>query len=214
MTATTEASGTVAYSTELGRMWHGDSGVLLASPLAQDIRGTVDLVFTSPPFPLNRKKAYGNLTGTEYEDWLASFSNTFVSLLKPAGSIVIEIGNSWNPGEPTMSTLGLKSLLRFLEAANLHLCQQFVVQNPARLPSPAQWVNIERVRVKDAFTHIWWMSPSERPKADNRKVLSPYSNAMQQLLTSGSYNSGNRPSEHNIGKESFLRDNGGSIPPT
>ena len=153
------------------------------------------------------------MNGKSYEEWLASFSKSFLEFLKPDGSIVIEIGNSWNPGEPTMSTLGLKSLLGFLESGELNLCQQFVCQNPARLPSPAQWVNVERIRVKDAFTHIWWMSPTSRPKANNRNVLTEYSEAMQKLLDTKEYNAGHRPSEHQIGTKSFLRDNGGAIPP-
>jgi len=87
-----------------------------------------------------------------------------------------------------------------------------VCSNKARLPSPAQWVNVERIRVKDAFTHIWWMALTAKPKADNRRVLTPYSDAMQKLLETKSYNAGKRPSEHSIGAESFLRDNGGAIP--
>ena len=203
----------LSYSTNRGMMLQGKAESVLQSPFLASYLGGAHLIFTSPPFPLNRKKAYGNLTGTPYEKWLAGFSKAFVEFLRPDGSIVIEIGNSWNPGEPTMSTLGLKSLLRFLESGNLHLCQQFVYQNPARLPSPAQWVNVERIRVKDAFTHVWWMSPTPRPKANNRNVLVPYSDAMRKLLETKSYNSGSRPSEHAIGSASFLRDNGGSIPP-
>ena len=112
-----------------------------------------------------------------------------------------------------MSTLPIKSLLAFLDAADLHLCQEFICFNPARLPTPAQWVNIERIRVKDAFTRIWWMSPDERPKANNRNVLAKYSQSMMDLLRKGTYNSGRRPSGHTIGSSSFLSDNGGSIPP-
>ena len=112
-----------------------------------------------------------------------------------------------------MSTLPLKALLGFLEAGDLNLCQEFICFNPARLPTPAQWVNIDRIRVKDAFTRVWWMSPSERPKADNRKVLTKYSKSMQNLLLKGTYNSGRRPSGHNIGAKSFLSNNGGAIPP-
>ena len=112
-----------------------------------------------------------------------------------------------------MSTLPLKALLGFLEAGDLNLCQEFVCFNPARLPTPAQWVNVERIRVKDAFTRVWWMSPGERPKADNRKVLTKYSKSMQDLLRRGTYNSGHRPSGHNIGTKSFLSNNGGAIPP-
>jgi site-specific DNA-methyltransferase (cytosine-N4-specific) len=137
----------------------------------------------------------------------------FRQYLKQDGSIVLEIGNAWEPGKPTMSTLPLKALMAFLEAAELHLCQEFICFNPARLPTPAQWVNVERIRVKDAFTRVWWMSPVERPKANNRNVLTSYSKSMADLLRKGTYNSGVRPSQHRIGERSFLHDNGGAIPP-
>ncbi len=171
----------------------------------------VDLIFTSPPYPLNRKKKYGNFSGQEYVDWLCAFGPLFKSLLNPKGSIVIEMGNSWEKGSPVMSTLALKSLLEFLERNELHLCQEFVWNNPAKLPSPAQWVNIKRNRVKDSFTKIWWMSPVKDPKADNRNVLVEYSDSMKKLLKRGSYNSGKRISQHNIGEKSFLTDNNGAI---
>lgn len=203
---------TIAYETDRGQCFEGFAEKILDSPALQPYEYGVDLIFTSPPFPLNRKKRYGNQQGASYIKWLVSFAQTFRRMLKPTGSIVIEIGNSWEPGRPTMSTLALKALLAFLEAGDFHLCQQFVWHNPARLPSPAQWVNVERIRVKDAFTHLWWMSPSERPKADNRQVLKAYSASMQQLLSSGKYNAGRRPSEHHIGATSFLTDNQGAIP--
>ena len=112
---------------------------------------------------------------------------------------------------PVQSVLPYKSLLAFLEAGKLKLCQEITYYNPARLPSPAQWVTVERIRLKDATTKIWWMSKSDKPKADNRNVLKPYSKAMQQLLKRGTYNFGSRPSEHQIRETSFLKDNGGAI---
>ena len=201
------------YETKLGRMYVGDCAEVLQSYPVTRRKGKCQLILTSPPFPLNRKKKYGNLTGEEYLDWLSGLAPLFRDYLTDDGSIVLEIGNAWNSGSPTMSTLPVRALLGFLDAADLHLCQEFICYNPARLPSPAQWVNVERSRVKDAFTRVWWMSPNERPKADNRKVLTQYSKSMQDLLRKGSYNPGKRPSEHDIGEKSFLTDNGGAIPP-
>ena len=201
-----------AYSTDLGTMFIGTAERALDDPLLEEYLSSAQLVFTSPPFPLNRKKAYGNLNGDAYVDWLAAFAPRLKRYLQPSGSIALEIGNAWEPGQPVMSTLALEALLQFRKQGDLFLCQQFICANPARLPSPAQWVNVERVRVKDAFTHVWWMSPTERPKADNRRVLSPYSPAMMNLLKTKRYNAGKRPSEHSIGAESFLKDNGGAIP--
>lgn len=201
------------YRTDLGAAYCGDSSKVLARPEFDALRGTAQLIFTSPPFPLNTKKEYGNLQGEEYLQWFEGYAPLLADLTRDDGSIVIEIGNAWEPGRPVMSTLVMKAFMRFLEKGNLNLCQEFIWYNPARLPSPVQWVNVERIRVKDAFTRFWWMSKSDRPKADNRNVLRKYSDDMKRLLKTGKYNSGLRPSEHVIGKTSFTADNGGSIQP-
>lgn len=200
------------YHTQLGRIFWGRTEQFLESGFAEQYRGRVQLLLTSPPFPLNRKKKYGNLRGTEYLDWLASFGPTFRKMLTPNGSIVLELGNAWEPRRPIMSTLALEALLAFKTMGRFRLVEQFVAHNPARLPSPAQWVNVERIRVKDSFTHIWWLARSDRPYADNRAVLTKYSESMESLLRRQSYNAGRRPSGHRIGTKSFLRNNGGSIP--
>jgi hypothetical protein len=205
--------GPVTFSTKLGASIVGQSETVLRSPSGDALRGHVQLVFTSPPFPLNRKKKYGNLEGEKFRDWLAGYADLLADLLTSDGSIVIEMGNAWEPGIPVMSTLGMESLLAFKQAAGLHLCQEFVWFNPARLPTPAAWVTVKRLRVKDAFTRVWWLSKTPFPKADNTRVLQPYSGAMKSLLKRGSYNAGLRPSQHRISNKSFLIDHGGAIPP-
>ncbi|AKB67656.1 DNA-methyltransferase [Methanosarcina mazei] len=203
------------YKTELGKYYVGNSEELLVSGLGKKLKNKVQLILTSPPFPLNQKKKYGNLQGEDYKNWFIGLAEVFSNLLTDDGSIVIEMGNSWVPEKPVQSLLHLESLLGFVKNPNagLVLCQEFICHNPSRLPSPAQWVTIERIRMTDSFTRIWWMSKSENPKADNRKVLRPYSKQMKKLLKSKKYNAGLRPSEHRIGDKSFLKDNGGSIMP-
>lgn len=204
---------TAQYRTALGTSLVGRSEELLRSNEGSELRGKVQLVFTSPPFPLNRKKKYGNLSGPEFKKWLRGYARDLTDLLKPDGSIVLEMGNAWEPRLPVMSTLAMETLLEFKKAARLYLCQEFIWYNSAKLPTPAQWVTVNRLRVKDAFTRIWWLSPTPQPKADTRRVLQPYSGSMQSLLRTGKYNAGKRPSEHVIGARSFLVDNGGAIPP-
>jgi site-specific DNA-methyltransferase (cytosine-N4-specific) len=202
-----------AYKTAAGRLYVGDAAGVLNSPALRRNRGRVQLVFTSPPFPLCREKRYGNLRGDAYSDWLAGFARPLADTLTPDGSIVLELGNGWDPGRPTVSTASIKALLAFQEAAGLHLCQEFICYNPARLPTPAEWVTVRRVRVKDSFTRVWWLSPTPHPKADNRRVLTGYSESMRRLLERGTYNGGDRPSGHQVGHRSFLCDNGGAIAP-
>lgn len=202
-----------SHQTDLGAYYLGDSVTMLQTEFGASLRGKVQLLFTSPPFPLNKKKSYGNLTGEAYLDWFTALAQPFADLLTPDGSIVIELGNAWEPERPVQSLLHLEALLGFVKnpPANLRLCQQFVCYNPSRLPSPAQWVTIERIRLTDSYTHVWWMSKTDFPKADNRKVLRPYSKSMRALLKRQSFNSGQRPSGFNISEDGFLTDNGGSI---
>lgn len=202
----------ILYETKLGKYYTGNAEDVLTSDLTE-LKNKVQLILTSPPFPLNKKKRYGNLLGEEYKNWFINFADIFSNLLTDDGSIVIELGNSWEPGRPIQSLLHLESLLGFVNnrKANLKLCQEFVCYNPSRLPSPAHWVTINRIRTIDSFTHIWWMSKSDYPKANNKKVLRPYSKSMKLLLKKQKYNMGVRPSEHNISEKGFLKNNKGSI---
>lgn len=200
-------------SQESGKYYVGNSEEILIDSSLHNMRGKIQLILTSPPFPLNQKKNYGNMTGDKYLEWFASLAPIFAEMLTCKGSIVIEMGNSWEANRPVQSLLPLKSLMSFVEnnEAGLRLIQQFVCYNPSRLPSPAQWVTVNRIRTVDSFTNIWWMAKSDEPKADNSKVLRPYSNSMLKLLNKQNFNAGKRPSGHNVSETGFLRDCGGSI---
>lgn len=202
----------IAYRTGLGRAYNLAAEEFTESESGKSLRNKVNLVITSPPFPLLSPKRYGNSQGEEYVEWLVDIFGRITKLLAPDGSLVIEIGNSWNRGIPTMSLVPLRALISIKESLDLHLCQHFICNNTARLPGPAAWVTKRRIRVKDSFTHVWWLAPSPEPKADNRRVLKPYSTAMNRLIKSGQYNTGRRPSDHVIREGTFLKDNGGAIP--
>ena len=196
------------HETSLGRMLHGDArSYLFREASAQ----SVDLIMTSPPFGLVRKKTYGNEDAHRYCTWFRPFAEGFRRVLKESGSLVIDIGGAWKPGTPTRSLYHFELLLMLCEDYGFHLCQEHYWWNPAKLPTPAEWVNVRRVRVKDAVNCIWWLSPTPWPKANNRRVLAPYSAAMRDLLKNG-YQAKLRPSGHQI-SDKFSKDNGGSVPP-
>jgi DNA modification methylase len=196
------------HKTAMGEMLWGDSRAHLfhgAKP------NSVDLIMTSPPFGLVRKKSYGNEDADEYCNWFRPFAEGFKRVLKDDGSLVIDIGGAWISGQPTRSLYHFKLLVMLVEEYGFHLCQEHYWWNPAKLPTPAEWVNVRRVRVKDAVNSIWWLSKTPFPKANNRRVLAPYSKSMQDLLKNG-YVSKLRPSGHDISTK-FQVDNGGSVPP-
>jgi site-specific DNA-methyltransferase (cytosine-N4-specific) len=194
-----------AYATPAGRCWHADAlDVLRLLP-----KNSVALVLTSPPFALRRRKAYGNVDASEYLDWFWPFAEEIHRVLRPDGSFVLELGGAWNRGSGTRSLYQYELILSLRKL--FHLAQDFYWYNPSKLPTPAEWVTIRRTRVKDAVTPLWWLSKSETPRADNRRVLRPYSRSMRRLLRDG-YDQAMRPSQHEIGPH-FRRDNGGAIPP-
>jgi len=193
-----------AYETSLGYAIVADSLALMRE-LPQE---SIDLVVTSPPFALQRKKEYGNKDAHEYADWFMPFAYEVLRLLKPTGSFVIDIGGSWKRGSPTRSLYQYELLLRLAE--KFHFAQEFFWHNPGKLPSPAEWVTVRRLRVTDAVNPIWWMAKTAFPKADNRNVLRPYSASMKHLIANG-YRAKLRPSGHDISGK-FKRDLGGSIP--
>lgn len=204
----------VIFKNKHGESLLGDSlKEITKKPFLKRYEGKVDLIITSPPFDLVTPKSYGNLSGKEYIDWLSEFAVPLANLLSETGSIVIELGNSYNKGEPTFSTIPIEALLEFKKRANLYLCQEFICHNPARLPSPAHWVNAKRVRVKDSYTRVWWLSKTPFPKANNSNILKTYSPSMKQLIKGKkNNNTGKRPSGHVI-TENISKDNLGSISP-
>ena len=173
----------------------------------------MNLVMTSPPFGLVREKDYGNVSADRYVEWFKPFGEMFRRLLAPNGSLVIDIGGAWVPKQPTRSLYHYELLISLCRDCGFHLAQEFYWWNPAKLPTPAEWVNVRRLRVKDAVNCIWWLSPTPWPKASNTRVLVPYSKSMRSLLDRQSYNSGPRPSGHDIGENSFSTDNKAAIPP-
>lgn len=195
------------YSTKLGGMYEGDALDLMT---ALDDR-SIQAIITSPPYALKRKKQYGNPREDEYVKWFLDFAEHFHRILSDDGSLVLEIGGAWMPGSPTRSIYHFELLVALVRDYGFHLAEEFFWFNKAKLPGPAQWVNIERIRVKDAVTPIWWLSKSDRPKADNRKVLKEYSDSQRKLFKKG-YNAGPRPSGWVIG-DKFATDHGGAIPP-
>ena len=191
-------------------MYIGDSLDLLAKLPDESI----NLVITSPPFALQRKKEYGNKDQNEYVDWFLEFGKLVHKKLKSDGSFVVDFGGAYRKGVPARSLYNFRVLIRMVDEVGFFLAEDFYWFNPSKLPSPIEWVNKRKLRVKDSVNTVWWFSKTEWPKSDVTKVLAPYSERMKKLIKDPDkfYKPKVRPSGHDIGK-SFGKDNGGAIPP-
>ena len=197
------------YRTSRGLQLCGDSAELLAHLPDR----SVDLIVTSPPFALLRQKAHGNKDQGQYVEWLGRFGEAAYRVLKRSGSLVLDLGGAYRRGKPVRSLYNYRVLLDFCDRLGYELAEEFFWYNPAKLPSPIEWVNKRKIRAKDAVNTIWWFSRSPEPKADVTRVLVPYSERMKTLLKDPEkfYRPKGRPSGHVIAK-AFGKDNGGAIP--
>jgi len=202
-------SGWKVYETEHGCQLCADS----CQVLSQLPPSSVDLVMTSPPFALLRQKSYGNKDQDAYVAWLSEFGKLIHPTLKDSGSFVLDLGGAYERGKPVRSLYNFRVLLEFCDRLGYQLAEEFFWFNPAKLPSPIEWVNKRKIRVKDAVNTIWWFSKTDHPKADVRRVLKPYSDRMKQLLKNPGkfYTPKGRPSGHDIA-DRFASNNGGAIP--
>jgi len=194
------------YRTPLGAAYGADA----LSILQRLPDGSVDAVITSPPYALHFKKEYGNVDKGNYVQWMLPFAREIKRVLKSDGSFVLNIGGSYDAGAPTRSLYHFKLLIALVEEVGFYLAQECFWHNPAKLPSPTEWVNVRRFRIKDSVEYVWWLSPTAWPHADNTQVLVPYSPDMKRLIERG-YKAKKRPSGHNITSK-FQKDLGGAIP--
>lgn len=181
--------------------------------LAELPDNSINLVLTSPPFALQRKKEYGNLDQHEYIDWFLEFGRLVHQKLTDDGSFVVDFGGAYMKGVPARTLYNFRVLIRMVDEVGFFLAEDFYWYNPSKLPSPIEWVNKRKLRVKDSVNTVWWFSKTEWPKADVSKVLVPYSDRMKKLIENPAkfYTPMLRPSGHDIGA-SFGKDNGGAIP--
>ena len=194
------------YRTDQGAAFVGDSQELLSK--IPDC--SVNLVFTSPPYALHFKKEYGNASKGDYVRWFIPFAKQILRILKDDGSFVLNIGGSYNQGTPTRSLYHFHLLIALVEEVGFHLAQECFWHNPAKMPMPAEWVTVRRIRIKDSVEYVWWFSKTPWPKASNSRVLKPYSPDMIRLNRRG-VKATVRPSGHVI-KTSFDKVGTGAIP--
>lgn len=195
------------FSSRYGSAYLGDSLDLLRSLPTS----SVNLVVTSPPYALHFKKEYGNETKDRYVEWFLPFAREIFRVLPKDGSFVLNIGGSYNKGTPTRSLYHFKLLIALVEEIGFHLAQECFWYNPAKMPVPAEWVTVRRIRVRDSVEYVWWLSKSPHPKASNLNVLREYSEDMLRLNRRGLRETV-RPSGHVIRASFNNVQAGGAIP--
>jgi len=198
----------VIYETASGQMLWAEAETAIGV-LDSD---SVQLLFTSPPYPLIKPRKYGNRQGDDYLQWLCRFFTDARRVLNPEGSLVINLMDMQSaPGLPTLSLYKEKLLIHLVENAGYHLCQNFYWHNPVKMAT-GQWVTVKRERITPSVENLFWLSRSPRPRTYQRNVLTPYGPRMLGYLAAGGVRTRPRPSGQGGSRVSYSADNGGAIP--
>ncbi len=217
--ALTEKGGEALLNAKPGivlTVFETDNGVALWCESQSGMRlvedGLVSLIVTSPPYVLAKKKAYASqFASSDHLEWLLKRAEQWKRVLADDGSLFLNLGCAWTPGKPTQDIYLHRLMVKLVDSLGFHLAQEIVWDNPSKMPAPAQWVTVERIRLKPSTESVFWLSKTPRPKADNRKVLREYSPAMKALLRRGGERGAERPSGYVLQPGAFSKDNGGAI---
>lgn len=176
--------------------------------------GTCSLIFTSMPYPLVENRDYA---GTEWEpnrylDTVLRHVDLMIPLLRKNGSMVLNFGDVYQKGRPVLN-MYQERLAIAMEGLGLSLCGRSYCSSPGK-PRTTTYVTRTRERLASGVEYFWWWSPSDRPYANNRAILEPYSEIHKAKLATGGWdrkfpNDGFRQSSAGM---RYRTDNGGKIP--
>lgn len=172
---------------------------------------SVNLHITSPPYPLVAPMEYGNISAKRYIDWFMPYAEMVYRTLTPDGSMIVNLGEVYNQGVPTVNTYLERFVIALEDRLGFKLCGRFYWYNRGKLPTPLAWVGQKRIRVKRVIEPLYWFAKCDNPKADNRKVLVPYTEKHKKNLEKGQWQTRTRASGHVVGAN-YYNNNGGSIP--
>jgi site-specific DNA-methyltransferase (cytosine-N4-specific) len=171
----------------------------------------IQSIITSPPYPIIKGRQYGTFETKELIDLIVSLCGQWKSLLKGDGSLVLNLGDCFVKGEPTLNLYQERILLRLHDELGYKMAQRFVWYNPSKPPS-TRWTTQDKVRVVNRTEQIYWLSLGGNPKANPEMLRRPYSQSFASQLARGVVRNKPRPSGHGTCKNGFARDNGGALP--
>lgn len=195
------------YETPWGQALWGQAEAALGT-IEND---SLQLILTSPPYPLVRKKEYQKSDTQNYLQWLTSLASGWKDKLKDDGSLLLNLSDCWNKKEPTINLYQERLLLELVDELGYHLIQRLYWHSPTKIPS-SHWVTIKKYRLNNSVEHLFWLAKNPEPKARVERVLKPYGASMQRSLAAGGDRRTERPSTHGGTQNGFSQDRGGAIP--
>lgn len=172
----------VAYSTDLGVALWGSCADVFSS-----LDEPITLCLTSPPYPLAKPRAYGNVPLAAYVDWLCEQLEPIARHLVPGGTIALNVGNEvFDPGMPSRSTYRERLVIALCDRLGLHKMDELIWHNPTKPPGPVAWASKERMQLNVAWEPVYVFTNNPRAcLADNRRVLEQHTVRHLRLIQQG-----------------------------
>ncbi|SOC30551.1 site-specific DNA-methyltransferase [Thalassospira xiamenensis] len=178
--------------------------------------GSVNLLYTSPPYPLLQPKEYGNLSSKDWVKWMLDLSALWKPLLAEDGSLVLNVGTVGVKGVPFTDTYVSRFIVGMEDHTGMNLVDEHYWHSPTKLPTPVHWVAVKGMRLKNSIEKVLWFAKSPNVKASNNNVRVPQSDKTARWRKNANANDkskaiGKRPSGNVVGK-GFLRESNTAIP--
>lgn len=172
----------LGFSTDLGMALWGTSPDALGG-----LDEPVELVLTSPPYPLQQPRAYGNPPAHAFADFICAVLEPIVDKLSQSGSVLLNLSNDiFLPGSPGRSTYLERATIAIEDRLGLTLMDRIIWENRSKAPGPLQWASKTRQQLNVAWEPCLWFAKSPTHcKADNRRVLQPHTERQLRLIQNG-----------------------------
>jgi site-specific DNA-methyltransferase (cytosine-N4-specific) len=151
------------------------------------LEAPITLAISSPPYPLNKPRSYGNPTIADYIDFICRAFEPIVRRLVPGGSVCLNISNDiFEPGLAARSLYRERLLIALHDRLGLSKMDEIPWINLSKPPGPVQWASKQRVQLNVGWEPIYWLTndPS-KVRSDNRRVLEAHSKRHLELIQNG-----------------------------
>lgn len=204
----------LAFSTTLGLALWANCKTLFSA-----INEPIALSLSSPPYPLNNPKAYGNVKESVYVDWICEAIEPIVKNLVKGGSIVINVGNDvFLKGLPARSNYRERMVIAFEDRLGLFKMDEIPWINTSKAPGPIFWSSITRQQLNSAWEPVYWFTNDPKKcLSNNRRVLQTHSEKHLQWLKNRSLTETvservNSDGAHKVRRDSYANITDGKIP--
>jgi len=160
----------LAFSTKFGCAIFGD-----ARHVFEKSTEPIHLILSSPPYPLIKARAYGNVNEKDFVDWICYTLEPVIKNLVDGGSIVLNISNDIHlKGMPAKSLYKERLVLALSDRFGLYKMDEIPWVNTSKIPTNP-YATKDKIVMRPSWEPILWMCNNpKRVRSDATRILKPH----------------------------------------